>query len=132
MADEKAPQQTTPQAAQGNKGPVATVQESPAIPSAQPVQVRPSKNAIEAARLRAAKDDDPDTVYEVNVSQWGHDDNRFVRGQLVMRSDVPAGYDFEFAKRVGAIIPSSISKADYQKMQKEATEGALEAEGLKA
>lgn len=114
----------------GSRGPVASVQE-PAIPSSQPVQVRPSRDALEAARLKAAKSDDPDTVYEVNVSQWGHDDNRYVRGQLLMASDVPAGYDFAAAKRNETVIPSTVSAAEYRKMQKESTETALEREGLK-
>jgi hypothetical protein len=134
MADEKTPNQpnqTAPQAAQGAKGPVAQVQEAPVIPSPNPVQPRPSREALEKAREKSAKDDDPDTVYEVTVSQWGHDDNRFTRGQLVMRDDVPEGYDFNFAKRAGTIVASSVSKADYQKMQKDATAAALEAEGLK-
>lgn len=113
-----------------NKGQVAKISET-TLPSVNPVVVRPSKDVLEAARLKAAKNDDPDTVYEVNVSQWGHDDDRFVRGQLVMREDIPEGYDFKHARLTETLVASTISAADYRKMKKEATQKALDEEGLK-
>lgn len=125
MADEKT---TATTSAQESKGPVAKVQEPPTMPSTRPVVARPNRDAIEAARLAAAKTENPETVYEVNVSQWGHDDNRFVRGQLVTKADCPPGYDWGHARRTETVIPSTISKADYERMKKEATEAAIKAE----
>jgi hypothetical protein len=109
--------------------PALKVQEhAPTTPSPAQVKVRPSRDVIEKTRAGLAQTDDPDTVYEVSVSQWGHDDNRYVRGQLVMRADVPENYDFGAARRNGTLTPTTISKADYIKMQRESTADAVEAE----
>src|SRR5215467_10189898 len=87
----------------------------PATPAGGPVKTRPSTETVQKERDKQAEKDDPNTVYEINVTQWGHDENRFVRGQLVARADIPEGYDFKSARENGTLIPSTVSLAELRK-----------------